>query len=175
MFSATFAYVAPVPFGVALGGHTERTWGHLVTPSYFTTLGVRPSLGRLFDSQDEHPGQAPNVVISHRFWQEHLGSDSSITGKRLRINGYPATVIGVGPKEFLGASPSLFVADLWLMVSVDARLAPELAGNALERRDLTMFQVVGRLRPGVTEARAAAALDAVGQSNWRRPILRRSG
>jgi len=68
LFSATFAYVAPVPFGVALGGHTERTWGHLVTPSYFTTLGVRPSLGRLFDSQDEHPGQAPNVVISHRFW-----------------------------------------------------------------------------------------------------------
>ncbi|PYT22387.1 MAG: hypothetical protein DMG57_35375 [Acidobacteria bacterium] len=67
------------------------------------------------------------------------------------------------------------MADLWLMVSVDARLAPELAGNALERRDLTMFQVVGRLRPGVTEARAAAALDAVGQSNWRRPILRRSG
>ena len=42
LFTSTLAYVAPVPFGVSLGGRTERTWGHLVTPSYFSTLGVRP-------------------------------------------------------------------------------------------------------------------------------------
>ena len=163
LFSATFAYLAPVPFGVSFGGRTERIWGHLVTPSYFSTLGVLPVLGRFFDPVDEQSGQPPAVVISYRFWREHLGSDSSIIGKSLRINGYPATVIGVGPKEFLGASPSLFVADLWLPVSVDARLAPELSDNALERRDLTMFQVVGRLRPGVTQAGAEAELDAVAQ------------
>jgi predicted permease len=163
LFSATFAYLAPVPFGVSFGGRTERIWGHLVTPSYFSTLGVLPVLGRFFDPVDEQSGQPPAVVISYRFWQEHLGSDPSIIGKSLRINGYPATVIGVGPKEFLGASPSLFVADLWLPVSVDARLAPELSDNALERRDLTMFQVVGRLRPGVTQAGAEAELDAVAQ------------
>src|SRR5439155_1410633 len=127
LFSATFAYVAPVPFGVSLGGHTERTWGHLVTPSYFSTLGVHPAQGRFFDSEPEK--QAPAVVISYRFWQERLGSDPSVIGKSLRINGSPATVIGIGPKEFLGASPSLFVADLWLPLSVDARVAPELAGN----------------------------------------------
>jgi len=167
LFSATFAYLAPVPFGVSFGGgRSERIWGHLVTPSYFSTLGVRPLLGRFLDSvneQHDQPGQPPAVVISYRFWQEHLGSDPSIIGKSLRINGYPSTVIGVGPKDFLGASPSLFVADLWLPVSVDARLAPELADNALERRDLNMFQVVGRLRPGVTEAGAEAELDAVAQ------------
>lgn len=161
LFSATFAYIAPVPFGVSLGGHTERTWGHLVTPSYFSTLGVHPALGRFFDSEPEK--QAPVVVVSYRFWQEHLASDPSIIGKSLRINGYPATVIGVGPKEFLGASPSLFVPDLWLPLSVDARVAPELADNTLERQDLTMFQVVGRLRPGVTESAAEAELDAVAQ------------
>ena len=102
-------------------------------------------------------------MISYRFWQERLASDPSIIGKSLRINGYLATVIGVGPMEFLGSSPSLFVADLWLPLSMDAHLAPELADNALERRDLTMFQVVGRLRPGVTEAAAEAKLDAVAQ------------
>jgi len=163
LFSATFAYVAPVPFGVSSGGRTERTWGHLVTPSYFSTLGVRPQLGRFFDPAADKPGLAPAVAISYRFWQEHLGGDPSIIGKSLRVNGYACTVIGVGPKEFLGASPSLFVADLWLPLSVDARLAPELADNALERRDLTMFQVVGRLRPGVTETAAEAELDAVAQ------------
>ena len=122
-----------------------------------------PVLGRFFDPVDEQSGQPPAVVISYRFWQEHLGSDASIIGKSLRINGYPSTVIGVGPKEFLGASPSLFVADLWLPVSVDAHLAPELADNALERRDLNMFQVVGRLRRGVTQSGAEAELDAVAQ------------
>ena len=160
LFSATFAYVAPVPFGVSTGGRTERTWGHLVTPSYFTTLGVRPLLGRFFSEESE---QAAAVVLSYRFWQEHLGADPSIVGKTLHVNGQPATVIGVGPKDFLGASPALFVSDLWLPVSVDPRLAPELEGHPLERRDLTMFQVVGRLRPGVTEAAAEAELDAVAQ------------
>src|SRR5690242_4725418 len=159
--SATFAYIAPVPFGVSLAGHTERTWGHLVTPSYFSTLGVHPVQGRFFDKEPAR--QAPEVVISYRFWQERLGSDPSVIGKSLRINGYQSTVIGIGPKDFLGASPSLFVADLWLPLSVDARIAPELADNALERRDLTMFQVVGRLRPGVSESAAEAELDAVAQ------------
>ena len=163
LFSGTFAYVAPVPFGVSLGGSTERTWGQLVTPSYFSTLGVRPLLGRFFDQAEEQPGRAPAVVVSHRFWADRLGSDPSIAGKTLRIGGYSCTVIGVGPDEFLGASPALFPADLWLPVSVDARLAPELADHALERRDLTMFQVVGRLRPGITEDRAKLELDAAAQ------------
>src|ERR1035441_8031290 len=160
VFSGTFAYVAPVPFGVSLGGRTERTWGHLVTPSYFSTLGVRPLLGRFFDQADEQLGRAPAVVISHRFWEDRLGSDPAIVGRTIRIGGYATTVIGVGPDEFRGASPALFPADLWLPVSVDARLAPELADHALERRDLTMFQVVGRLRPGIAEERAKLELDA---------------
>src|ERR1035441_7736790 len=164
LFSGAFAYVAPVPFavslGASLGAPTERTWGQLVTPSYFSTLGVRPLLGRFFEPADEQPGQAPAVVISHRFWADRLGSDPSIVGKTLRIGGYACTVIGVGPDEFRGASPAIFPADVWLPVSVDARLAPELADHALERRDLTMFQVVGRLRPGIVEDRAKLELDA---------------
>jgi putative ABC transport system permease protein len=163
LFSGAFAYVAPVPFGVSLHGRTERTWGHLVTPSYFATLGVRPLLGRFFDEADEQPGQAPAVVVSHRFWEDRLGSDASVVGKTIRINGQPCTVIGVGREQFRGASPGLFPADLWLPVSVDGRVAPEMANRALERRDLTMFQVAGRLRPGVTEARAQAELSAVAQ------------
>ncbi len=163
IFSGSFAYVAPVPFGMTAGGRTERTWGHLVTASYFTTLGAHPRFGRFFEAADEQPGRAPTVVVSYRLWEDRLGSDPSIVGKTLDINGYAATVIGVGPKEFRGASPAMFPADLWLPVSVDGRLAPELAGNALERRDLAMFQVAGRLRPGITEERARIELDAAGQ------------
>jgi macrolide transport system ATP-binding/permease protein len=163
LFSSTFAYVAPVPFGISTGERTERTWGHLVTASYFSTLGVRPFLGRFFDQAEEQPGRAPVVVVSHRFWEQRLGSDRSAIGRMLRLNGQPCTVIGVGPDKFLGASPTLFAADVWLPVSVDARIAPELAGNALERHDLSMFQMVARLLPGVTEAAAAAELNVAAE------------
>ena len=161
VFSATLAYLAPVPFGVSISGHTERTWGHLVTASYFSALGVRPALGRVFDRAQEQPGRSPTVVVSYRFWQSHLASDPSIIGKTLRVNGHSCIVIGVGPKDFLGASPVLFVADLWMPLSSDASIATELAGNALERRDLTMFQIVGRLQPGISIARAEAELNVV--------------
>ena len=157
IFSSTMAYVAPVPFAVSLNGHTERTWGHLVTSTYFSTLGTHLALGKFADLPD-----VPDVLaISHRFWTNRLGSDPSIVGKTLRINGHPLQVVGVGPKDFLGASPALFVADLWIPISTGERIAPELVGNALERRDLTMFQMVGRLQPGISIERAEAELDTV--------------
>ncbi|HXB67489.1 MAG TPA: ADOP family duplicated permease [Candidatus Acidoferrales bacterium] len=172
LFSASLAYAAPVPFSVSLGARTERTWGHLVSPSYFSALGVRPVMGRAFEGlpehaglqehagQQEHLGQSPTVVVSYRFWQNQLGSDPSVIGKALRINGLPCTVIGVGPPDFQGASPMVFGADLWLPVWVEA-LAPELAGHVLERHDAAVFHMVGRLQPGVSMARAESELDAV--------------
>ena len=182
LFTSTLAYVAPVPFGVSLGGRTERTWGHLVTPSYFSTLGVRPVLGRVFDETWERPGRDPAVVVSYRFWQNHLGADPAAVGTTLRINGHACTVLGVGPREFLGASPMFFVADLWLPLSVGGSVAPELADNALERRDLGMFQVIGRLRPGVTVSRAEAQLSAAarrageeGQTQKGRRVVLKAG
>ena len=162
VFSSTGAYVAAVPFGVSLGGRTERKWGHLVTPSYFSTLGVRPALGRFLDEM-ERPGAITPLVVSYRFWQEQLASDPSAIGKTLRVNSQPATIVGVGPKEFLGASPLLFGADLWMPLSVGERVAPELGDHALERRDRTIFRIVGRLRPGATTSRAEAELDATAQ------------
>jgi len=159
LFSSTMAYVAPVPFGISLDARTERVWGHLVTPSYFGTLGVIPAAGRFFDRQQER--QSTDVVVSYRFWQEHLGGDPAVIGKTLLVNGQARTIVGVGPKDFLGASPSLFVADVWLPATAGAPGVPELADNALERRDLTMFQVTGRLKPGVPLEHAEETLDAV--------------
>ena len=162
VFASTLAYVAAVPFGVSLGGRTERHWGHLVTPSYFSTLGVHPALGRFFEEGSLSLAVTP-VVVSYRFWQEQLASDPFAVGKTLRVNSQPATVVGVGPKDFLGASPVLFGADLWMPLSVGERGAPELADQALERRDRTIFRMVGRLRPGVATARVEAELDATAQ------------
>jgi len=161
LFISTAAYVAPVPFGITLEGRTFRTWGHLVTPSYFSTLGIRPELGRTFDQQEERPGQGPTVVISYRFWKAYFGSESSVIGQTLRINGHPCTIIGVGPRDFLGASPSYYVADVWMPLAAGERLAPELADHALQRRDLSIFHVIARRQPGVTTSRAQGELEAL--------------
>jgi predicted permease len=163
LFSSTAAYVAPVPFAVVLGGRSERTWGQLVSSSYFSTFETRPFLGRLFDLADEQPGRAPTVILSYRYWQEHLGGDPALIGKTLSINGHPATLIGITAEEFLGASPFLFAADLWMPFSVGPAVAPELSDDALHRRDISMFHVVARLQPGVTRDQAEAALDAITQ------------
>jgi predicted lysophospholipase L1 biosynthesis ABC-type transport system permease subunit len=84
-----------------------------------------------------------------------------VIGKTLHINGQPAAVIGVGPKDFLGASPFLFYADSWMPLSVGGGVAPELADNALERRDLSTFRVVGRLKPGISIDSAEAEMNTV--------------
>ncbi len=162
LFTSSLAYIAPVPFGVSLNGQTQRQWGQLVTPSYFSTLGVRPALGRFFDAESQTGAITP-MVVSYRFWQEHLAADPSAIGRTLRVNSQPVTIIAVGPKEFLGASPLLFAADLWMPLSVGERVAPELSGNVLERRERRIFRVVGRLRPGITTSRVEGELDAAAQ------------
>ncbi len=163
LFSGAMAYAAPVPLAVTLGGRTERVWGHLVSGSYFATLGVRPLLGRVFDAGDDRPGRAPGVVVSYGFWQRAVGGDRAAIGRALRINGYPCVVVGIAPADFQGASPMIYAADLWLAAGQIAPLgmAPELSGDALEHHDRAIFHVVARLRPGVPPARAEAALDTV--------------
>ena len=180
LFSASTAYVAPVAFSVSTGGRAQRVWGHLITSSYFATLRVDPALGRFFDPQEigetadadrfrkrntgqhlQFPGRAPSVVLSYEFWRSRLGSDPAAIGRTLRVNGQTCTVIGIGPKDFRGASPMAYGADLWLPVSAPPSVALELADNILERRDKPVFHVLLRLQPEVAPERAEAELEAM--------------
>jgi predicted permease len=160
VFVSSAAYIAPVPFTLSFAGQKERIWGHLVSGSYFSTLGVAPAMGRLFGAAEEETESAPQVVLSYRFWEQQLGR-AAIVGKTLQVNGRPCTIVGIGPKNFLGASPALYVADLWMPVTVDSQLAPELENDALKRSDLALFHAIGRLKPGTTSERAESELDAV--------------
>jgi predicted permease len=160
VFVAAAAYIAPVPFTLSFAGHKERIWGHLVSSSYFSTLGVTPAMGRFFGAAEEEPGSAPEVVLSYRFWEEKLGR-AAVVGKTLQVNGRSCTVVGIGPKDFLGASPALYVADLWMPVTVGGQLAPELDNDALNRNDLALFHAVGRLQAGISSERAETELDVV--------------
>lgn len=170
LFSSSSAYVTPVPFGVSFNGHTERIWGHIVTPTYFSTLGVSATSGRIFDARDEVSHGTPPIIVSHRFWANSLASDPNVIGRTIHINGKLCTVVGVTPKGFQGASPMMYVADLWLPVSAGPAVVPELADDALERPQLMMFHFLARRRPGVTSSQIETALDTV-----MRQVLRDSG
>ncbi len=161
--SAT-AFLGLVPFAVAFTwdkrAHAERFYGHLVSPEYFTTLGVTPAAGRFFALETERPGMAPVVVISDRFWRKHLGADPLAVGRALRLNGSMATIVGIGPKDFLGAWPGN-PADLFVPVTCAGSLAPELSGDPLHAPDREIFRIVFRLAASVKMRTAEAALDAV--------------
>jgi predicted permease len=157
-FTSLAAFLGPVPFEVgSAGNRAERVWGHLATPNYFRTLGVEPLAGRLFGVADDREGAASVAVVSARLWRERFGGVRSALGQVFRVNGEPVTLIGVAPENFLGASPMLSAADLWIPTTAPPAVAPEL--GRLRDRQATAFDLIGRLKPGRTAAQAEATLE----------------
>jgi len=132
----------------------ERVFGHLVTPNYFSVLGVGAAAGRVFDSTAP-ASETDAVVISHAFWTRRFNNDLSIVGTTVVLNNKPATIIGVAAEGFEGTS--LIASDLWAPL---ARIPFE--GSFLTRRDLGWALLRGRLQPGVSVAQAAAEVQTIG-------------
>jgi predicted permease len=157
-FASLAGFMGPVPFEIAPAtGQAERVWGQLVTPNYFRTLGVNPLAGRLFGMEEDRAGAASVAVVSTRFWRARFGGAFSAVGRTMRLNGQPVTLIGVAPENFLGASPMLSAADLWIPTTAPSNVAPEL--GLLRDRQATAFDLLGRLKPGWLPAQAEASLE----------------
>ena len=163
---AAAAYVGPAPFNVAFenGPDSEsggaRVFGHLVSPDYFSVLGVVPAAGRFFSPETERIGSEAVVVIGGRFWRRRLNADPEAVGRTLHVNGRTATIVGVAPDGFRGVFP-VNPADVFLPVTAGGSAAPELQGDVLRDAEADRFQVVARLASGVSMASAEAALDTV--------------
>jgi predicted permease len=147
--------------GASLGegnGMPELVGIQLVSGNYFDVLGVRPLRGRLLsDADDAGPGASPVAVISHALWQRRFGGDPAVVGRKVRLNGFPFTVVGVGPEGFVGHFIG-FPFEVWVPLAMAARAAP---GEDLAWRDSDWLEVVGRLAPGRTLAEAQADLAGV--------------
>jgi predicted permease len=161
------AFQNGVPFNVSFGDEAvrgnakpERVFGHLVSPEYFSVLGVQPQAGRVLSAAIDKPGDAPVVVISDRFWRNRMNSAPDAVGRRLRLNGQTATIVGIAPKGFNGALP-MMPGELFVPTTVPAALAPELADDILHKRDARTFIPLMRLAPGVTQESAEVGLDTV--------------
>jgi predicted permease len=152
-------FMIPVHLGAA-GHQAERTWIEAVSGNYFSMLGAEPALGRLLaPGEGEKPGADPVVVLAHSYWQSKFGSDPSIVGRTIQLNGRPFTVIGVTGAKFNGAQWSIAVSG-WVPATMLGQLMPG-GDNFLNSRGAPAFKVMARLKPGVTIAESRAAIEVV--------------
>ena len=157
-FSNLFAY-ATGGAGFSTGGVVTEFAYSAVTGNYFTALGVKPLLGRLLlPGEGEKPGEELLAVLGYSFWQKQFGGDAAIVGKRVLINGKPATIVGVAPKEFHG---TFFAFDMDGYLSLNAiPQVQDSSGFWTDRGDREL-QALGRLKPGVSMAHAQSSLEVI--------------
>ena len=159
VFSGLIAF-RDAEVSVGSGEEAERTNGELVSGNYFEVLGVRAARGRAIQTEDDSaPGKSPVVVLSHGLWQRRFGADPGIVGKSVTLGGGSYTVIGVAPPGFNGLAlerPTYF----WVPLAMQEQLTSEklfAPGN----RGAAWLRLMGRLKPGVSQAQAQAGLDVL--------------
>ncbi len=94
-FERMAAWVNGSTVNMTIDGHAKRFTGAYVTEDFLRVLGIRPVLGRDIEAGDNKPGAPKVAIISHQIWQRDFGADPNVIGKNIRLNGKPATVIGV--------------------------------------------------------------------------------
>ena len=142
------------------GGEGETVHGALVSANFFSVLGVRPALGRGFLPQEDQPGSAaPVVVLSHAMWQQRLGSDPTVVGQTLTLDGRAFTVVGVAPPGFSGLLAG-FTPEFWTPLAMHGAVSPAL--DPEERRQHWLLGL-GRIRAGVDPAQVNADLGVLGR------------
>ena len=133
----------------------EEISGLLVSENYFSVLDVEMALGRTFVPEEcETPGSSPVVVLNHKFWQQRFGSDPDLVGKTLMLNRQPFTVVGITAPGFNGIEWR--IPDVWAPLTMQAKLKP--GRDLLSQQDLNWLGIVGRLKPGVSQAQAQAEM-----------------
>jgi putative ABC transport system permease protein len=149
---------SPGTVGVTWNERSEAVSAEMVSGNYFETLGVRPAVGRVFDAGDETARDANAVaVLNFDYWKTHL-AEAHVLGQTLLVNGAPFTIVGVAAPGFhsvvWGRMP-----DVYVPVTMQHVIEP--GWDYLNNRTAYWLTMAGRLRPDVTEAQAAASLNAL--------------
>jgi predicted permease len=150
-----FAFV-----GLDTGKDLSVATGFATSGNYFDVLRIQPYLGQFFHAADEHgANSAPYMVLSHAYWHTHFQDDPGVVGRVVRLNKHNFTIIGVAPPGFQGTL--LFISPDFFMPIVNQGQVS--AGFDLNTRgnDHGIFEVLGHLKSGVTEAQAVADMNEV--------------
>jgi predicted permease len=148
---------------LAQGNFTRRITYMHVSANYFSTLGVKPALGRSFLAEEEKPDAQAVAVLNYHLWKRK-GSDPEILDKNLLLNGVPIQVVGVAPEGFMGTS--VFGPDLWVSWGCYGRV--RYGGTESDPERLKRLQypnggvkLLGRLKPGLSRSAAQAQLQVL--------------
>ncbi|HWG48219.1 MAG TPA: ABC transporter permease [Candidatus Acidoferrales bacterium] len=140
----------PAPANLTGGEHPERVDILGVSPNYFELLGVRPQLGRVFDSRDIAEGFAEAAVISDGLWHREFAADPGILGRKVRLDNDLYTIVGVAPADFRHPGPTnAQPIDFWVTAGFRANPFPPPVRNLR-----VLPGIIGRLKPGITPQQA---------------------
>jgi predicted permease len=156
VFSGMFCKFA-MTFSLGYEGRTELISGELVSGNYFPVLGVGAALGRVFTASDDlYQGGHPLAVLSYGFWKTRFNADPHVIGKRITLNGYPLTIVGVSRPGFDGVEVG-YSPQVRIPMMMKKQLTPGTSYDLNDRRG-SFTQAFGRLKPGVTLQQAKAGL-----------------
>jgi predicted permease len=149
------------------------------TGNYFSTLGIGAFAGRVFTPDDDLPSSSPAAVMSHHTWQDAYGSDPSIVGGTMDIEGHPFTIVGVAPPGFFGETLRADPPEIWVPIQQEPLIAGD--GSLLRQPVSAWLRAIGRLKPGASVEGMAPRLtgvlrhwmqyDAGYPSNWMPDII----
>lgn len=151
-----------VSASLSAGNQTERVDAELVSGNYFSMLGVKAAAGRLFNSKEDDQvfNGHPVVVLSYDYWASRFDRDTAVVGRKILVNNYPMTIIGVSGPGFTGLDPAV-APQIRVPILMKPALVPEWSWLEVEDRRTRWVQVFGRLKPGYTAETAQAPLQVL--------------
>ena len=152
---SSMAISRPISFSLTGTGEAEQLKAELLSSDYFSLLGVKPIIGRMFAPGEDEVGAAPIVLISAGLWKRKFGSSPEVLGRTITLDGGGFTIVGVIPAEFDLLTRSFRNSDVYVPIG-------QWKNNFLLNRGAGLgIHGIGRLKPGVTIEQARADMDEV--------------
>ncbi len=153
------ALIGSIGYNVGLDGSPHRIAGEYVTPSYFRLLGIQPLSGRTFTDEEATIGKDKVAILSEGLWKDQFAKSPDVLGKDIRLSGVPYRIVGVMPEEF---TPPGREVRVW----VPFAFRPDQTTD--DARHSNNWDMIGRLKPGVTVPYAQQRIDAINKENLER-------
>ena len=164
VFSSVFAFDGAGQLNIAFRGQAELAGGEYVSGGYFSGLGISPAAGRLIGDTDDREAAEPVAALSYAYAERRFGDAARAVGQAVSIDNAPFTVIGVAPAGFNGVDPS-GPQDIYLPLHAAAQIhaatSVDFAPHLFADKNFYWIEIMGRLRPGVSQQQAQAMVAPV--------------
>jgi predicted permease len=151
-----------VDTSISVDNQTERVSAEMVSGNFFTMLGVPPAAGRVFNTAEDDQVYSghPAVVLSDEYWERRFARDPAVVGKKILVNNYPMTIVGVSARGFVGLDPARSPA-IRVPILMKPVVVPEWEWVHMDDPRTRWVQVFARLKPGYTVESAQAPLQGL--------------